>query len=380
MKCRLLTLSLCLLALPAFAQAPDKAKAKPASVVVAKVQAGEFFDLVEGLGTLRANESVDLTATVAKTVTGINFKDGQRVQAGTVLVEMNRKQEKAQLAQGMASLAEARRQLGRIESLAKEGAASESLLDQRQREYDTAKGKIAEIQSLLRDYLIIAPFSGVVGLRNVSVGALVRPGDTVATIDDDSVMKLDFSVPSLFLTAIKKGLPVEAKAREFSNQSFNGTIASYDSRIDPVTRSFIVRAILPNPDHALRPGLLMSVVIKSNPRTSLMVPENSIVSEGYKNYVFTVDAAQQPPVAKKTEVTVGTRRPGQVEITAGLTEGTEVVTHGTMNAQDGKPVFILAKEKGNDALKDILNQAQDRKAPAPAAGPAPKTSPKKVAE
>lgn len=362
MKHPLLALAFCVLALPSYAQAPDKGKGKPPSVVVAAVQTLPFYDTVEGLGTLRANESVDLTATVTKTVTSIHFKDGQRVQGGTVLVEMNRSQEKAQLAQGMASLAEARRQLARIEPLAKEGAASEALLDQRQHEYETAKARLAELQSLLREYVIIAPFSGVLGLRNVSVGALVRPGDTVATIDDDSMMKLDFSVPSLYLTTIKKGLPVEAKAREFGDKTFSGSIESFDSRIDPVTRSFVVRAMIPNKDHSLRPGLLMTVVLQTNPRESMVVPENSIVSEGYKNFVFVVDGN----TAKKTEVQVGTRRPGQVEITGGLTADAKVVTHGTMNARDGQPVFVLATEKGDTPLKDILENA-----PASAAGKEP---------
>ena len=118
---------------------------------VADVQKLPFSDSVEGLGTLRANESVTLTATVTKTITAVNFEDGQRVKAGTVLVEMNRRQEKAQLAQERASLAEAQRQLERIEPLVKEGAASAALLDQRQREYKTAQARLAEIQSRLHN-------------------------------------------------------------------------------------------------------------------------------------------------------------------------------------------------------------------------------------
>lgn len=362
--------ALLLAAAPSQAQPKPNGKGgnKPASVVVAPVQKMPFSDSIEGLGTLRANESVTLTATVTKTITAVNFDDGQRVKAGTVLVEMNRNQEKAQLAQQRATLAETQRQLERIEPLVKEGAASASLLDQRQREYKTAQARLAEIQSLLRDYLIIAPFSGVIGLRNVSVGALVRPGDTVATLDDDSVMKLDFSVPSLYLSNIKTGLPIQGHAREFGDRVFEGKIESIDSRIDPVTRSFVVRAILPNRDHTLRPGLLMSVSLQANAREALLVPENSIVSEGYKNYVLTVDSTATPAVARKMEVTVGTRKPGQVEIVSGLSEGQQVITHGTLKAADGQPVFVLATQKDNEPLKEMLDQAKKDTDVQPAAG------------
>lgn len=368
MKRSLLVCMAMVLATTSYAQAPGGKPNKPTPVVVAEVQALPFSDSIEGLGTLRANESVTLTATVTKTITSVNFKDGQRVKAGTVLVEMNRNQEKAQLAQERATLGEAQRQMERIEPLVKEGAASAALLDQREREYRTAQARLAEIQSRLQEYLIIAPFSGVLGLRNVSVGALVRPGDTVATLDDDSVMKLDFSVPSIYLNTIKIGLPVVARAREFGDQKFEGKIDSIDSRIDPVTRAFMVRAVIPNKEHTLRPGLLMTVVMEANTRDSLVVPENSIISEGYKNFVLAVDATQTPPIARKTEVTVGTRRPGQVEILGGLKAADQVITHGTLKASDGQPVFVLAKQKDGDKLQDMLEQNKAPEAVQPAAG------------
>jgi membrane fusion protein (multidrug efflux system) len=340
----------------AYAQPSLTGKGRPTAVVIAPVVTQPFTDIVEGLGTLRANESVTLTATVTKTITVVNFTDGQRVKAGEVLVEMNRRQEKAQLAQERALLTEAQRQLARIETLAKEGAASTALLDQREREYRTAQARLAEIQSRLQEYLIIAPFSGVLGLRNVSAGALVRPGDVVATLDDDRLMKLDFTVPSLYLTTMQLGLPIEATAREFPERAFAGKVESIDSRIDPVTRSFIVRAIIPNPDHSLRPGLLMSVRIPANPRDALVVPENSLIPEGRKNFVFTLDPSQPEPRVQRTEVIIGSRKPGWVEILSGLSEGQFVVTHGTLRVTDNTPVLILATQQGGEPLQDILKQ------------------------
>lgn len=343
---------------PAFAQAPsEKGGGRATPVVVAAAKKKSFFDTVEALGTLRANETVTLTATVTETVTSVNFTDGQRVEAGDVLLEMTSGQEKAQLDQASAEEDEAKQQLNRVAPLVKQGAASASLLDQRRREYETAKGRLAEVKSRMEDYLITAPFSGVLGLRNISIGALVRPGDPITTLDDDSVMKLDFSVPSVFLTSLKVGLPIVATAREFNDQKFKGEIASIDSQIDPITRAIMVRALIPNEDHILRPGLLMSVDLQSNQRMSIVLPEESLIPEGYNNYVLMLDKSQNPPVVRKTKITVGARRPGEIEVLDGLKEGALVVTHGTMNARDGQPVSVTAQEEGNETLPEILKKS-----------------------
>jgi membrane fusion protein (multidrug efflux system) len=134
------------------------------------------------------------------------------------------------------------------------------------REYETAKARLRAIESKLRDRLIIAPFDGAVGLRNVSVGALIEPGDVITTLDDNSVMKLDFTVPSIYLASIKSGTPIVATSPAFDKRRFEGQVSSIDSRIDPVTRAIVVRAILPNPERLLKPGLLMQVTLLKNPR------------------------------------------------------------------------------------------------------------------
>lgn len=340
------------------AQQGGAAGARPASVVVSVAAKQPLADAVEALGTLRANESVTLMAAVTEMVTAVNFTDGQRVEAGTVLAEMTSAQEKAQLAQERAIVAEARRQLERIEPLVRQGASSQSVLDVRRREYETARARLLAVESQLQDHLVVAPFSGVLGLRNISVGALVRPGDPVATLDDDSVMKLDFNIPSLFLNALEPDMPVEARAREFGERVFKGTISSIDSRIDPVTRAIAVRALIPNEDRALRPGLLMSVRLQSHSREAIVLPEKSLIPEGRDSYVLVVDETQDPPVVKKTKIEVGARFPGSVEVTGGVDEGDLIVTHGAMLVRDGQPVSVMAREKeGGENLPDILERA-----------------------
>lgn len=337
---------------PATAQ-PKKGGDQPANVIVATVKKQDISDSVEALGTLRANESIDITTTVTESVTAVNFTDNQRVEKGEVLIEMASGEEKAQLDQAQAVVSEARQQLDRVKTLAKDGVAPKATLDQRQRDYDSAQGRLREVQSRLKNYLIAAPFSGVLGLRNISVGALVQPGTKITTLDDDNVMKLDFSVPSLFLADLKIGTPITAHAREFGEREFKGEIASLDSQIDPVTRAIVVRAIIPNDDHLLKPGLLMSVELFSNARKSIVVPEESLIPEGRENYVLVVGDDGK---IEKRKITAEARQPGTVEISIGLNEGEKIVTHGTMTARPGQTANIIGEQVGEESISDVLGR------------------------
>jgi membrane fusion protein (multidrug efflux system) len=338
-----------------------RAQRAPIPIVVAEAKETAFVDEIEALGTLRANESVDLTANVTEIVQKIRFDDGQRVKKGDVLVEMLSAQEEALLIEARSTLNEAKLQYHRVVGLSKTGAVANATLDQNLRNYETAKARVAAIESQLRDLVITAPFDGVVGLRNISVGALVRPGDLITTIDDDSMMKLDFTVPSNFLPALKAGTPIVARTRAFAEDEFAGKIFSVGSRIDPATRSITVRAKIPNPDRRLKPGLLMLVKVQSNPRQAVTIPEEALMPEGRKNAVFVLDESVTPPVLEHREVEVGQRRAGEVEIMSGLREGEKVVTRGKMMAGPGAAVQVTAIAKGDDTLRDLLNQDNDAK-------------------
>lgn len=337
---------------PAAAQ-PKKGGDQPANVIVATTQKQDISDRVEALGTLRANESITITTTVTETVTAVNFTDNQRVEKGDVLVEMASGEEKAQLDQAQAVVSEARQQLDRVKTLAKDGVAPKATLDQRQRDYDSSQGRLREVQSRLKNYLISAPFSGVLGLRNISVGALVQPGTKITTLDDDSVMKLDFSVPSIFLADLKIGTPITAHAREFGDREFKGEVVSLDSQIDPVTRAIVVRAIISNEDHLLKPGLLMSVELFSNARKSIVVPEESLIPEGRDNYVLVVGGDGK---IEKRKIMAGARQPGTVEVSAGLSESEKIVTHGTMTARPGQSANIIGEQSGKESISDVLGR------------------------
>ena len=328
----------------------------PAPVIVKEAAVDRFVDRIEALGTLRANESVQLTVAVTETVTAIHFEDGQRVEAGDILVEMTSAEEHALIEEERSTVAEAKKQYDRVRPLAKMGAASKATLDQRRREYETAKARLRAIESRMRDRLIIAPFSGAVGLRNISVGTLIEPGDIVTTLDDDRVMKLDFTVPAVFLATLKPGLSIEAKAPAYSGRKFKGKVSSINSRIDPITRSITVRALLPNPDRLLKPGLLMTVELLKNPREVLMIPEEALIPTGRQNHVLVVDRSADPPLSQRRQVTIGGRRPGEVEILDGHRAGEFIIIHGTLRARPGQPVKIIAVDRGDEPLGDLLNR------------------------
>jgi membrane fusion protein (multidrug efflux system) len=324
-------------------------------VIVAPAKVERFEDRIEALGTLRANESVAISSSITETVGAVYFDDGDRVAAGKLLVEMTSDEEHAQLEEARATVDEARRQYERVQSLEKLGTAAASLLDERRRDWDTAKARLGAIESRLADRLIKAPFAGVIGLRNVSVGALVEPGDLIATLDDDSQMKLEFPVPSIHLASLRAGLPVVAITAAYGAREFRGEVKAVDSRIDPVTRSVLVRAVLPNPDRVLMPGLLMRADLLRNIRQSVVIPEEALMPLGDKQFVLVVNEADNNTVVRR-EVRLGARSPGRAEILEGLQAGEKVITHGTTRVKPGDQVTITAVDDGSVPLRELLEK------------------------
>lgn len=321
----------------------ELAAQQPAAVPVrvAHVEPRRFADEVMALGTLRANESVDLSSNVSEIIETVQFDDGQRVQKGDVLVTMYSTEEDALLNEARATAREAQTQYERARSLAKSGAASVSQLDEARRIADTAKARLAAMESRAKDLVLTAPFAGVIGLRNISAGTLVQPGDLIATLDDDSVMKLDFTVPSTFLSLLTPGAKIAATSAAFPGKTFTGEVSSVSSRIDPVTRSVTVRAMIPNPDRSLRPGLLMSVNLTAHERRSPGVPEGALLPSGRKQFVLVVEESGGGLMAERREVEIGERRDGMVEILSGLESGERVVVEGAFKVPPGAEIRIV---------------------------------------
>ena len=324
----------------AYAQPPAD---KPVDVIVQTASIKSLTTTIEALGTLRANEAITLTPNDTKKVTRINFEDGQRVEKGQVLVEMTSREESALLEEARFNADEAKKQLDRVQELAKRGAASQSLLDQRVREYESARARYNATESRLKDLVLLAPFSGVVGLREVSVGALVSPGDRITTLNDDAKMKLDFTVPGVYLRSLSVGLPIVAKSRDLGNKVFEGEVFSIDNQIDDVTRSIKVRALLDNKNHELKQGMLMLVDLKAASREALIISESALVPLGSNNFVFVLNEAGG--IVERRKIAIGERLAGAVEVLSGLNAGDKVVTHGLQKVRPGQKVKVLAEEK-----------------------------------
>src|SRR5690554_65062 len=333
---------------------PSTAFSETLQVIVSQVRVMQLADRIEALGTLRANESARLTATTTDTIAEIRFEDGQRVSEGDVLVVLNHHEQLAERAETRAAAEEARRQHERVKDLAKRGTASASLLDQRRREYDTALARVQAAEARVSDRLIVAPFDGVVGLRNLSVGSLLTPDTVVTSLHDDSVMKLDFTVPELFVASVTPGLTIEAQSRAFPGEVFRGEVVSVSNEIDPVTRAFRVRALIPNPERRLRPGMLLTLSLARAERDAHVVPEEALLTRGREHSVFVILGSGETLHAERRIVQIGTRVPGVVEIVAGLEAGERVVTHGAFRLNDGDEVRIKAVDDGSAPLSELL--------------------------
>jgi membrane fusion protein (multidrug efflux system) len=312
-------------------------------VILADAKPLDFPLTVQAPGTARANESVEIRPQVSESITAIRFVEGERVEAGKVLIELEDSEAKADVAAAKAALLESENQATRARELFKTKAVSASALDQRTAQRDADRAALDAAESRLAESKIRAPFAGRVGLRRVSLGSLVTPATIITTLDDTDTIKLDFDVPETVLSLLAEGLAVEAYSAAWPERRFEGEVETVDTRVDPVSRTLIVRARIPNPDALLRPGMFLSVVLRREDVAALMIPEQALVPEQSRQYVWVVGPAD---VVEKREVRTGRRRPGQVEIVAGLTAGERVVIEGTQKVQTGDTVQI-------DAVVDI---------------------------
>jgi len=309
-------------------------QAQPPLVTVGHARRDSIFDVVEALGTALANESVTLTAKVTDTVRRVNFEDGDYVEAGAVLIELTNQEEEALLAEARANLDDAESQLRRLEDLSGRGLTSAAELDVARSRTGASRARLNSIVARLRDRLIQAPFSGLLGFRQVSPGTLLSPNTAITSIDDISIIKLDFTVPETFLGAMAPGAKIVAKSVSFTDRQFQGTVRTVGSRVDPVTRAVTVRAHIDNKDRSLRPGMLLTVEVVTAERPALVVPEGSVFQVQNRAYVYRVDGE----TVHQQQIEVGARRFGVVEVLSGLNDGDLIVVEGIIKLREGARV------------------------------------------
>lgn len=306
-------------------------------VIVAPVRNERLSAEIEALGTVHANEAIDVTAKVSNLVAVVRFAEGQQVRSGELLVELDGSGARAELAIAEAAVTESRSQYRRSRELYTTKALSEAQLDQIEAALKANEARVAVAQAKLRDTMIHAPFAGRVGLRRVSVGSLVNPGAVITTLDDTSTVKLDFTVPETHLSTLVPGLPIAATSIAYPGRTFDGKVSSVDTRVDPSTRSVTVRALVPNPDGLLKPGMFLNVRLSRGSADALLVPEQALVPEQGDVFVFVLDGDS----VEKRLIRTGQRRVGDVQVLQGLAAGDMVVTEGTQKLRDGARVQVV---------------------------------------
>lgn len=322
------------------APAPRKtAEERPPVAVVTVIAAErELVDEVEALGTTRAREAVEITPRISSVVTAIRFREGQSVAAGAVLVELDNAEERAALAEAEAAVIDSRAQYRRSKELLQTRTVSESQVQQLEATMNADEARLRAAQARLEQTLVRAPFAGRVGLRQVSPGGLVTPGTAITTLDDLSSVRLDFTVPESFLGVLESGLGITARSVAFAGREFLGEVATVDTRVDPVTRAVTIRAELPNDDGLLKPGMFLTVRLAGQSSTRVVIPEAALVPEGDRQNVYIVRDGR----AWRTDVTVGRRLRGEVEILRGIAPGAEIIIEGTQKVANGGRVTAAA--------------------------------------
>ncbi len=311
--------------------------AMPETVTVEAIKFKEIVDTIESIGTTSANESVAITSKVTETVSQVHFSDGDHVSSGQILVEMTNSEESALLAEAQANLDEARRQLNRQQDLGEKGLAAKSIIDEVITREEAAKARFNAIVARMNDRLIRAPFDGILGFRQISTGTLLTSNTIITTLDDISVIKLDFSVPEIYLGTIAEGFKIVSRSDSWKDHEFEGVIETIGSRIDPVTRAVTVRAKFDNHEELLRPGMMMTVKIITDARQALVIPESAFIQTGKQSYVY---IAGEDGLAHRQIIRIGARRYGYVEVLEGLEPGQLVITEGGFKLRDKAPYRV----------------------------------------
>jgi len=311
----------------------------PVGVEAAKAQQVALADDVLAVGTLRANETVVMKPEIAGRIVAIGFGDGARIVKGALLVGLDDSVLAAQVEQARAELGLARTNFERTEDLAKRNFVSGSARDQAAATLKVQAARLELAEAQLAKTRIVAPFSGVLGLRNFSVGDFVKDGAELVTLEDVSSMKVDLRLPERYLGQLRRGQLIQISVDAFPGRSFEARLDALDAQVDANGRSLLARGRLANPDGALRSGMFAKarIVLREKPN-AVVVPEEAILPAGNDSFVYRIENGR----AMRTKVETGIRREGRVEIVAGVRPGELVVTAGQLRLQrDGMEVRVV---------------------------------------
>lgn len=310
---------------------------KSINVEIAPVERVTWARGVAAVGSLRSENSVMLRPEVTGRIAEINFVEGGKVGKGQVLVRLDDSVDKAQLQQAQANLNLANSQYRRAAELSKQGFISKQGRDEAASQLQVQQAAAALAKAHLDKTAIRAPFDGLIGLRNVSVGDYVSPGIDLVPIESIDPLKVDFRVPEQFLGQVREGIKLDLRFDALPGQVREGVVGAISPLIDVGGRSILLRADVPNADGTLRPGMFARVQLQFADDKALVVPETALAPSGESQYIFRVEQGR----VKRIAVGVGQRRAGKVEILNGLQEGDQVVVSGLQKVSDGVAVQVL---------------------------------------
>jgi len=304
------------------------------AVELAVAEAAPMERTLDAVGTTRAQRSVEIVPLASGRVTDLSFEPGQRMEEGEPLLHLDDDIQAADLKEAEAKRHEAELALERAESLRQSKTVTAATLETLTAANVTAEAELARAKRRLQDRTVRAPFAGIAGLKRVDLGARVDDQTVVTTLDDLSSVEVEFALPETVFGEVRVGLPVRAESVAFSGRDFSGKVVAIDSRIDAASRSFKVRASIPNDDLALPAGMFMNLSVVLEERVAVMVPEEAVMAEGSGSFLFVAEGE----TARRRAVTTGQRHADMVEIAEGVADGERVVTRGIQQLRDGAQI------------------------------------------
>ena len=297
---------------------------------------------ITAVGSLRSDESVTMRPEVAGRVSAIGFQEGRPVAKGTVLVKLDPAINEAEVLQAKANLTLAKAKYDRAVDLQKQGFISGQARDEAENSLKVMEASLALATAKLNKMEIRAPFSGLIGLRSVSVGDYVKEGQDMVNLESIDPLKVDFRVPEIYLKQVQLGQKLEVSLDAMPGRKYEGTVSAINPLVDAAGRAIVIRAQVRNADTMLRPGMFARVkLLTKDERDALVLPEQALVPQGEEQYVFRVVDGK----AARTKVELGQRREGKVEVVRGVSPGETIVTAGQLKLRDGTPVTLATVAK-----------------------------------
>ncbi|MBK7794044.1 MAG: efflux RND transporter periplasmic adaptor subunit [Betaproteobacteria bacterium] len=324
------------------APAPGKSAGGPgaaggAAVEAVKVATAQLSKTITAVGSLRSDESITVRPEVAGRVAFIGFQEGQRVPKGATLLRLDPAINQAEVQQAQANLTLAKAKYERALELQGKGFISGQAKDEAENNLKVGEAALALANARLAKTEIKAPFTGVIGLRSISVGDYVKEGADVVNLESIDALKVDFRVPEIYLQQVSVGQTLQVTLDALPGKTYEGKVFAINPLVDAAGRAIVIRAQVRNTDTALRPGMFARVrLFTRTPQEALVLPEQALVPQGEDQYVFRVVDGK----AVRVKVGVGQRRDGMVEIVDGVVAGDLVVSAGQLKLRDGTPVSV----------------------------------------